>query len=115
MPLSSDILFRNNPFRWPGVTLDLKFLNDTGTTYIRVDMPGVAKKDLTVWLTKDSVCYKGIAQKSEYDDDDSVFEGSLPIYKPGFHDPDKMTAELKNGICRIVIPFLWPDKKKTVS
>lgn len=104
--MTTDVLVRNNPFRWPSYSMNYK--TDCYSIYLRIDMPGVTKKNLTVWITKDTVFFKGIAEKEyEYEEaGERVFAGNLLLMPSAAeYDTKNISAELKDGVCRLVVPF----------
>lgn len=86
--------------------MDQRVVEQYDCTYTRIDMPGIGKKDLTIWFTKDVLFFKGIAQKEFEHEESRVYEGGIQLSPSAeYFDLDRMSAELKDGVCRLVLPL----------
>jgi HSP20 family protein len=75
---------------------------------IRVEMPGVEKKDLEVTMTETSVTVKGMTRREQKAEDGEIrrceihcgtFSRTVPL--PAYVDSDKVQASFKDGILQI--------------
>ncbi len=87
-----------------------------GSLVLKADIPGVAKEDIDISITKDALTIKGkIRKEKELNEEDcyslerenGTFMRTLPISHE--IETDKATASYKNGVLEIVLP----KKEKT--
>ena len=80
---------------------------------VRVDIPGVDKKDIDVNLSEYTLT---IAGKRKYDDKDkssNYAEFKRIIQLPERADVDNAKTKYENGVLEITIPKLEPEKGKS--
>lgn len=80
---------------------------------VRVDIPGVDKKDIDVNLSEYTLT---IAGKRKYDDKDKTpnyAEFKRIIQLPARADVDNTKTKYENGVLEITIPKLEPEKSKS--
>lgn len=93
-----------------------------GQVTVKLEVPGVDKKDLHVSVTEDAVTVRGETRKESADTKKSlyrqeirygVFQRSMPL--PVEVDAAKAAAKLENGMLTITIPKLPATKARHVE
>lgn len=101
----------------PELTLD-----DTGEALVlRAEVPGVAEKDLELQVEEGSVSLRG-ERKEETEKGHSIhrkersdFRFARSFTLPAKVDPEKVVAELKNGILTVTLPKAETAKPRKIS
>jgi HSP20 family protein len=93
-----------------------------GRFEVRVAVAGVDPKDLKVEVTPDDLLVKGETQSEEKSEKGQIYtsefrSGSLfrSIHFPKKVDPDKVKAEVKNGLLTVTAPVASEAQAKKVS
>ncbi|KDP39860.1 hypothetical protein JCGZ_03391 [Jatropha curcas] len=80
---------------------------DEENRYFKIDMPGIGKSGLRVWMKKEELHFSGEelwrGTESNHPYGLRKFSGSFCIDSARY-ETDKIKAEIKNGVLRIVIP-----------
>lgn len=93
-----------------------------GEVTVKLEVPGVDKKDIHVSVTDDAVTVRGETRKESEEKQKSfhrreirygAFQRSVPL--PAEVDPDKVTASLQNGMLTITLPKAPHQKAKRVD
>uniref|UniRef100_A0A5B7A8N2 Putative 14.heat shock protein-like n=1 Tax=Davidia involucrata TaxID=16924 RepID=A0A5B7A8N2_DAVIN len=109
-----DVFLRNNPFLSAGpiCPLESKVCNDG--LYMRVDMPGVGKEGLKVWMKGNSVYFEGNGpRESKHDASGRGYKGSIQLVPDSsYFKTDQMVVEVKDGVVRFLIPHNTLEEKK---
>ncbi|RWR97971.1 small heat shock protein, chloroplastic-like protein isoform X2 [Cinnamomum micranthum f. kanehirae] len=92
---------------------------DKDALYLRVDMPGLGKEDVKVFVEQNTLIIKGEGgdKESGYDDSDreSGRRYSSRIDVPSeLYKLDEIKAEMKNGVLKVLVPKVMEDERKDV-
>ena len=89
---------------------------------VKAELPGVAKEDIDLSITKDSLTLKGEVKKEEEVKDENYYScersyGSFTrtIALPVDVDNEKAKASFKNGVLEIVLPKKEEAKPKEIK
>ncbi|PIA34180.1 hypothetical protein AQUCO_03800039v1, partial [Aquilegia coerulea] len=87
---------------------------DDGAMYVRTEMPGLSKEDVTVTVQKNMLVIIGEEKKAAGDDEKGLkYNGSVnletELYKIG-----EIKAEMKNGVLMVVVPKLKEEERKDI-
>ncbi|MGA7932581.1 MAG: Hsp20/alpha crystallin family protein [Kovacikia sp.] len=89
---------------------------------LKLEVPGMESKDLTVEVTEESISIKGERKSESKTEDKGVvrsefhygkFERRVPL--PAHIQTDKVQAECKNGILNLMLPKVESEKRKAVK
>ncbi len=98
-------------------------VTDAGDAFVvKAEVPGIKKDELSIEVTEDAIDISGesVSEKEERDKESGVlrrerhyarFQRSLPF--PDKIVPDKVDAELKDGLLTVKVPKAAPPEKKT--
>lgn len=85
---------------------------DNEALYLRMDMPGLAKEHVKVSVEQNTLTIKGEGEK-ETDDEDSRRRYSSRIdLPPELFKVDKIKAEMKNGVLKVIVPKAKEEERK---
>ena len=103
------------PFSWESYSSysQIELKDQDKNMIIRVDIPGVDKKDIDVNLSEYTIT---IAGKRKYDNKDkspNYAEFKRVIQLPSRADVDNAKTKYENGVLEISIPKLEPEKSKS--
>ncbi len=93
-----------------------------GEVTVKLEVPGVEKKDLHVSVTEDTVTVRGETRKETEEKKKSfyrqeirygTFQRTVPL--PAEVDPGRAAAKLDNGMLTITLPKAAPTKAKRVE
>ncbi|KAK9276305.1 hypothetical protein L1049_005836 [Liquidambar formosana] len=90
-----------NPFQSSGPVRPASTLPSEEGLRVRLDMPGVRKDGLKVWVKNESVFFEGKELKEDDAEEARHYGGSLELW--GF-DLNEVKASLKNGVLKFKIP-----------
>jgi HSP20 family protein len=89
---------------------------------IRAELPGVAKKDLDVSVSDNSVTIKGSTNKEVKEEKGDYFRSEIShgsftrtVALPSDVNSEKVQAEFKNGILELLMPKVEKAKKRTIK
>ena len=99
----------------PDTRIGADFFEDAGAYRVRMEMPGVKKKDLAVELENAvlTVSYEEHTRDDESGESRRSFRRSVSI--PDGVDADKVSAELKDGILTVTVPKSEVTKPKRIT
>ncbi|WCJ36479.1 Heat shock 22 kDa protein mitochondrial [Euphorbia peplus] len=81
---------------------------------LRVDMPGLDKKDVKVSVEKNSLIIKGEGEKESEDEESGRrYSGRIDLPEKMFKT-DEIKAEMKNGVLKVVVPKVKEDERADV-
>ena len=122
-----------HPFRfeWPtrklaepfeGKTPTVDMIDRDNEILIKVELPGVDKKDIDVSVTSNTVTIKGKTEKEEKEEKENYYRREIScgsyartLSLPGDVDEDKAKASVKDGVLELVLPKLEKAHKKTIK
>ncbi|KAF8379239.1 hypothetical protein HHK36_028671 [Tetracentron sinense] len=87
---------------------------DETALFLRIDMPGLEKKDVKVSVEQNTLIIRGEGEK-ESEDEESVRRYTSRIDLPEkLYSTDQIKAEMKNGVLKVVVPKVKEDERKNV-
>lgn len=87
---------------------------DDDALYMRVDMPGLGKEDVKVSVEQNTLVIRGEGER-ESEDGESRRRYSTRVDLPtNLYQIDKIKAEMKNGILKVVVPKVHKEERKDV-
>lgn len=87
---------------------------DKNNTYVRAELPGVAKEDVNVEIA-DGVLTVTAARKQKQGEKEESFSFSRSLTLPEHAQADKVAAALENGILTITLPKRDEAKPRKVA
>lgn len=104
------------------VVPNIEMFDRTSEIVVRAELPGVAKENVDLTITKDTLILKGEVRKEEeikeedyYACERSYGSFSRSIALPVEVDSEKATAGFKNGILEVVLPKKEESKPKEIK
>jgi len=109
-------LYQWNPWRLGGPTrsLPLDVYETEQERVIRLEMPGVRKKDVEIELENAVLAVKA-KRMEKSDSGESTYDLSRSVSVGDDIDPDKIHAQLENGILTIRLPKREQAKPKLIT
>jgi HSP20 family protein len=110
------------PMRNAGVYPAVNVSQDDDNVYVRAELPGITGQDLDITVEEDTVLIRGerkVGQEGEdvsyhrREREDGKFSRSVAL--PTRIAADKVTAGMKNGILRLVLPKAEEVKPKKID
>lgn len=88
---------------------------DEEALHLRVDMPGLGKEHVKVWAEQNSLVIKGEGEKDSEEDGAAAPRYSGRIELAGdVYQMDKIKAEMKNGVLKVVVPKVKEEQRRDV-
>ena len=117
-----------HPFRWPRLSENdayypsVELINRGNEYLVRVELPGIDKKDLDLTITDDTLTIKGEAKRSEEVKEDEYLLSEVTYGKfsrtvtvPTEVESGKARAKANNGILEITLPKKKESKPKEIK
>jgi len=89
---------------------------------VRAELPGMAKEDIDVSVTENSITIKGSTKKEEQKDEGEYHRREIysstvsrSVALPADVDPDAATAQLKDGMLEVMLPKSARAKRKKLD
>lgn len=108
--------------RTAGVFPPINFSEDRDNYYLRAELPGVKSEDLDLQVETNTLSLSGERKTAETGNSVKYHrrerEGgkfARMINLPGEIDPDKVTASLKHGLLKIVVPKAEAVKPRQIA
>ncbi|XP_058096882.1 small heat shock protein, chloroplastic isoform X2 [Magnolia sinica] len=87
---------------------------DDDALYLRIDMPGLGKENVSVTAEQNTLIIRGEVEK-ETEGEDSVRRYSSRIdLPPHLYNMEGIKAEMKNGVLRVVVSKVKEEERKDV-
>ncbi|XP_059659056.1 24.1 kDa heat shock protein, mitochondrial-like [Cornus florida] len=124
-PIPKDCTLKN-PFLARGRIFPFVAKEREDSYLAKVDLPGLSKEDLKVWVENHRLYFKGDEEtngdEAEFgnDEEDDNFDGGPRSYlgsvdlAEGSYAVDQIKAELKNGVLKLVVPKLKLQNRSDV-
>jgi HSP20 family protein len=119
----NDIPAEDNMFEFKGQRLpSLDVIDRDSEVLVRVEIPGIEKKDISVSLADNLLTIKGQTSKEieeekgdyyRHEISSSSFARSITV--PGTVDSSKTVANLKDGILEIKLPKMESSKRRSIA
>ncbi|XP_030524806.1 small heat shock protein, chloroplastic-like [Rhodamnia argentea] len=87
---------------------------DDNALSLRMDMPGLSKKDVKVSVEQNILTIKGEAEKESGEEESGRRYSSRLDLPPNLYKLGEIKAEMKNGVLKVVVPKVKEDEKKDV-
>ncbi|XP_073303843.1 heat shock 22 kDa protein, mitochondrial-like [Primulina huaijiensis] len=86
---------------------------DDASLYLRVDMPGLDKEQVKVWVEQNTLVIKGEGSKVSEDGNEHRRRYYRRMDLPwNMYKLDGVKAEMKNGVLKVVVPKLTGEERK---
>jgi len=92
--------------------LDVK--EDNEALYLRMDMPGLDKEYVKVYVEQNTLVIRGEAEKESEDEEYGRRYSSRIDLPPNLYKLDEIQAEMKNGVLKIRVPKVKEEERKDV-
>ncbi|XP_059659051.1 24.1 kDa heat shock protein, mitochondrial-like [Cornus florida] len=86
---------------------------DKEVLYARIDMPGIRRKGLKLWVEDNSLHVTGVEEVDDDGPGPRKFSGAINLSQ-GSYKVDKITAELKRGMLKIKVPKIKLEDRKDI-
>jgi len=114
-------LFGQGTSAWPGVYPPLNLTEDKDNYYVRAEVPGVSGGDLDISVEGEKLILSGerkipAAEGVSYHRRErtaGTFRRSLNL--PGMINPEKVQAELKDGVLKVTLPKAEEAKPRQIK
>jgi len=119
---------RRSLVRWPRLTEsgalvpNVELINRDSEFLVRVELPGMDKKDIDLTITDDTLTIKGEARRSEEFKDEDYYLSEISygrfartITVPAEVDSDRAKARFQNGILEVTLPKKKEAKPKEIK
>lgn len=97
-----------------GIRAPWDVAEDEDAFHIRVDMPGFSKEDVKVAIEDGVLVVSGQREEDPRWASKSYSKLNTRLALPDNVQPDKISAELKNGVLFVAVPKLKPADRKQV-
>ncbi|KAK2994870.1 hypothetical protein RJ640_012833 [Escallonia rubra] len=96
--------YLENPFQVSGPKGAYEAKKVEEGLFVRMEMPGIEKDDVQISVEYNNVKIKGEGKKeSKHEDSGRSYSGGIELCSNVFQ-PQKIEAEMKNGVLRMIIP-----------
>ncbi|OAM88498.1 Hsp20/alpha crystallin family protein [Termitidicoccus mucosus] len=92
----------------------LDLYEDEGNTYVRANLPGIARSDINVEIV-DGYLNISATRKTEGEDGGETFSISRSLSLPDSVEEDKVTATSENGVLTVTLPKKEEAKPRKVA
>ncbi|KAJ4955365.1 hypothetical protein NE237_012148 [Protea cynaroides] len=86
---------------------------DENALYVRIDMPGLGKEDVKVWVEQNTLIITGEAKEGDEEGDGRKYSSRIDLPEK-LYKLDEIKAEMKNGVLRLIIPKVKEEEGKDV-
>ncbi|KAF3448346.1 hypothetical protein FNV43_RR09059 [Rhamnella rubrinervis] len=88
---------------------------DENGLYLRMDMPGLGKEDVKVWVEQNTLIIKGEAGNVSEEEEENKRRFSTRLdLPPNVYKADSIKAEMKNGVLKVLVPKVKAEERKDV-
>lgn len=87
---------------------------DNDALYLRMDMPGLGKEEVNVYVEQNTLIIKGEGEKESENDDSGRRYTSRIDLPPNLYKTDEIKAEMKNGVLKVAVPKVKEEERKDV-
>lgn len=115
-------------FQTPGIELaspripNMNVVDHESDIFVKVEVPGLEKKDLTVTVNDDFLTVKGHSTKEVKEEEGDYYQNEITsssfvrsVTLPSAVDASKVVASLKDGLLEIKLPKTESSKKRVIS
>ncbi|XP_057511756.1 heat shock 22 kDa protein, mitochondrial-like [Actinidia eriantha] len=96
--------YMDNPFQVSGPRGSYEAKKVEKGLFVRMEMPGIEKEDVKIWVEDDNVFVKGEGKKeSKHEDSGRTYSAGIELCSDSFQ-LENIRAEMKNGVLRLLIP-----------
>ncbi|KAA8521392.1 hypothetical protein F0562_012046 [Nyssa sinensis] len=87
---------------------------DNDALYLRMDMPGLDKENVKVYVEQNTLIIKGEGEKESEDEEYGPRYSSRIDLPPKLYKLDEIKAEMKNGVLKVIVPKVKEEERKDV-
>ncbi|KAM7494086.1 hypothetical protein LguiB_028695 [Lonicera macranthoides] len=101
---TSDKLLGENPNQYSGSKALMEAKAVEEGMYFRIDMPGVEKDDVEVWIEEKTVFFIGEAKKQwEHDSGGRIYGGNIDLSSDDSGEVTEVKTDVQNGVLRMIL------------
>ncbi|GAB2224541.1 hypothetical protein Drorol1_Dr00005303 [Drosera rotundifolia] len=87
---------------------------DESALHLQMDMPGLSKEDVKVYVEENTLIIKGEGGKQGEEEESRRRYSTRIELTPNLYKVDEIKAEMKNGVLKVVVPKAKEEERKDV-